>query len=233
MACSRVLPDASRPRVSRGWTSWPSLPWPYELRGRVSALDLQAETMTVGAQSVSFGRASIELRASLRNGQVLRVAAASPPAGSAPWAVDRLTPDELRPLDQRFYYTEGLVDALMPGPLFDLEDLRVDASSAVGRHQVQQEGQRVAVVGALQDGVLNARLVAPAEPGEAQSFTLSGPVRAYVSISDFRVRTVPIDASQAQFIACAATALVNEQRVRITGSIRGQSLRARSVECLL
>jgi Domain of unknown function (DUF5666) len=213
-------------------TSWPAVPWPYELRGRVSGLDLNAETLTVGAQPVSFGGASLELRASLRNGQVVRVAAAAAPAGAAPWVVDRLTPDVLRPDNLGFYYTEGLVDALAPGPVFDLEDLSVDARTAVGREQVQQEGQRVAVIGALRSGVLKARLVAPALPGAVQSFTLAGPVRAFVSVSDFRVRSVPIDARLARFIGCTAADLHDERRVQITGTLSGQSLRAASVECL-
>jgi hypothetical protein len=121
---------------------------------------------------------------------------------------------------------------LAPGPVFDLEDLSVDARTAVGREQVQQEGQRVAVIGALRSGVLKARLVAPALPGAVQSFTLAGPVRAFVSVSDFRVRSVPIDARLARFIGCTAADLHDERRVQITGTLSGQSLRAASVECL-
>ena len=231
-----ALGDVSASRVERLAVAAPVAPAfaRHELRGRTSQLNPAAQTLLVGRRLVSYATAQVTLRRSLDNGQMVRVAATgAPPAAGTAWAVERLTSDLALPANLGFLYTEGYVDGLLAGPLFVLEDLPVDASTANGRSSVTANDQRVAVVGPLTQGTLKARSVALVTPGVPVVFTLSGPVTDYVSAASFKLRGVPIDASAATFVAPASAAsLVDGVRLRIKGTVRGRGLAASQVELL-
>ncbi len=205
---------------------------PVELRGRISNLNAAARTMTVGKQQVSYASATIALRQALANGQVVRVASAIAPKAAQVWPVEQLVPDQPLPANLGFVYAEGLVDAWVAGPLFEIENLKVDASKANGRGAITANGQRVAVLGSLLDGLLVAKSVAVVKPGQATIFVLSGAVTDYKSITDFRVRGVRIDASAATFTGGVATALADGKKLKVSGTAQGRLIKATKVEFL-
>ena len=229
---SNAAGDVSASRVEK-LRSAPAPADGFELRGRVSQLDTINKTMLVGRRAVSYASARLTLRAALANGQTVRVSATTAPVGATPWAVARLTSDLALPANLSFLYTEGFVDELRSGPAFNLEDLPVDATSAEGKSAVTSEGLRVAVVGALNAGVLKAKSLVVVQPGEPVVFTLGGPVAEFVSSASFKVRNVAIDASAATFASPLTPAgLANGVRVRITGTVQGRGLLASRVEAL-
>jgi hypothetical protein len=231
-----ALGDLSASRVERLASVAPVAPafTGFELRGRTSQLDGVAKTVLVGRRLVSYANAQLTLRSGLANGQMVRVSAgAAPPAPGMPWAVERLTSDLALPANLSFLYTEGFVDDLTVGPVFMLEDLPVNASSANGRAAVTGNGQRVAVVGPLSQGTLQARSVAVVTPGAPVVFTLSGSVTDFVSPAAFKLRGVPIDAAAASFVAPAtAASIANDVKLRIKGTVRGRGLAAGQIEVL-
>lgn len=205
---------------------------PVELRGRVTQLDAAARTLTVGRQTVRYDRAALTLRQALANGQIVRVSSLAAPVTGQPWTIERMTSDQPLPDNLGFVYAEGVTTEWATGPLFTLEGVPVNATTANGKGAVTNNGQRVAVIGSLAAGTLNAKSVARSLPGQPVVFVLSAAVSNYMSVADFRVRGVTIDASSAQFVGGAATALADGRRVKVTGSVSGRKLIATKVEFL-
>lgn len=211
----------------------PTASQPFELRGRVSALDTTARTLLVGRRLVSYAGARVLLRSALVDGMVVRVSATMPPVIGTSWAVEQLGADQPLPADLRFIYVEGFVSELAVGPLFRLEGLAVDASAANNRGALKADGQHVAVVGSLVGGVLRAKSVSVIEPGTPVVFLLSGAVSKFVSPAEFRLRDVLVDASVAEYIAPATAAnLANGVSVRARGPMSGRTLIANRLELL-
>jgi hypothetical protein len=205
---------------------------PFELRGRVSNLDVVARTLTVGRQAVRYDTATLALRQALANGQVVRVAALAAPVAGQVWRIARMSSDQPLPDNLGFVYAEGVTTDWLAGPTFTLEGVSVDATSANNRGVVTADGQRVAVIGSLASGVLRAKSVARSQPGQPVVFVLSGALSNVVSPADFRVRGVGIDASTASFVGGTAAELVDGRRVRVVGGVSGRRLIATRVEFL-
>ncbi len=201
----------------------------FELKGEVSQLNSAAQTMRVGGQKVSFAQARITVKA-LAAGRVVRVSAGAPPAPDGTWAVDRVVDDRVLSGDVPWVYAQGVVRAWAAGPVFALEGLPVDARQAQKRGLVTGNGLRVAVVGSLQAGVLVARAVSVFEPGEPVVFVMSGQVKKYSSLSDFRIGGVRVDASRAQVSGGRAADLAEGRKVRVKGRVQGQALVATTLE---
>lgn len=205
---------------------------PFELRGRVSSLDAAARTLTVGRQAVRYDTATLALRQALANGQVVRVTAGAPPVAGLAWRVERMSSDQPLPDNLGFVYAEGVTTDWVTGPTFAIEGVSVDATTANGRGAVTANGQRVAVIGSLASGAIRAKSVARSVPGQPVVFVLSGALASYVSVADFRVRGVGIDASAATFVGGTAAELSDGRRVRVVGSVSGRRLIATRVEFL-
>jgi Domain of unknown function (DUF5666) len=205
---------------------------PVELRGRVSNIDTAARTLTVGRQAVHYDAAALTLRQALANGQVVRVSSLAAPVAGQPWNVERMTSDQPLPDNLGFVYAEGVTTDWATGPIFTLEGVPVNATNANNKGVVTNNGQRVAVIGSLVAGTLNAKSVARSLPGQAVVFVLSAVVADYQSIADFRVRGVTIDATSAVFVGGASTELANGRRVKVTGSVSGRKLIATKIEFL-
>ncbi len=201
----------------------------FELKGEVSQLNSSAQTMRVGGQKVSFAQARITVKA-LVAGHVVRVSAGAPPAADGTWVVDRVVDDRVLSGDVPWVYAQGVVRSWATGPVFALEGLPVDARQAQKRGLVTGNGLRVAVVGSLQAGVLVARAVSVFEPGEPVVFVMSGQVKKYSSLSDFRIGGVRVDASRAQVFGGRAADLAEGRKVRVKGRVQGQVLVATSLE---
>jgi Domain of unknown function (DUF5666) len=207
---------------------------PVELRGRVSALDTVARTVTVGRQPVHYGDATLTLRNTLALGQVVRVSAFAPPRTNPPepWRVERLTSDQALPANLGFAYAEGVSTEWASGPTFQLEALPVDATQATNRQLVTADGQRVAVIGSLVGGTLKAKSVARLQPGQPVVFVLTGQVSSYQTVADLRVRGVLVDATSAVFVGGTAADLADGRRAKVTGTVSGQRLVATRLELL-
>ena len=205
---------------------------PVELRGRVSALDTVARTLTVGRQPVHYDGAALTLRQALANGQVLRVSALAAPVGTRPWRVERMTSDQPLPEDLSFVYAEGVTTDWATGPLFQIEGVKVDASAANNRGVITADGQRVALIGALVKGTLVAKSVTRSVPGQPVVFVLSGGVSSFHSLTDFRMRGVAIDAGAATLVGGLAAEVIDGRRVKVTGSVSGRRLIASRLELL-
>jgi hypothetical protein len=203
-----------------------------ELRGRVSDLDTVARTLTVGRQSVRYDRATLTLPKALANGQIVRVSALVPPVGTEAWVVKNMTSDQPLLDNLDFAYVEGVTTNFIAGPKFDLEGIPVNAIEANLKAGVTANGQRVAVIGSLVAGTLNAKSVVRNLPGQPMVFVLGAELTDYKSIADFRVRGVTVDARSAVFVGGTAADLVNGQRVRVTGSISGRKLIATKVQVI-
>ncbi len=201
-----------------------------ELRGRIMGLDLVRRRAVVGRQPVDFSQATQTLRQALVDGQVLRVAASLQPSASADWLVERITSDTPLPVNLGFAYAEGVTSGWRAGPYFDLDGLAVDGSAANNRDAISADEQRVAVIGSISNGVLVAKSLARVRAGQVVSFNLTGPVTAFASVADFRVRNVLIDASAAVFVAGVVADLANDKRVRVSGPLKGQRMMATRVE---
>jgi hypothetical protein len=204
--------------------------YPYELRGKVTKLDATAKTMKVGGQLVSYANANLVLPKALSNGMVLRVSADLAPTAGQAWAIKRLLPDQAPVSNLSFLYVEGIVDQWTTGPSFLIESLPVNAATANGKLTVTQDGQRVAAIGALRDGVLVAKSVAVVVSGTSPTFVLAGPVAAYQSLADFKVRAVSVDASGATFSAGDASQVINDIKVKVEGQIVGRKLVATKIK---
>jgi hypothetical protein len=205
---------------------------PVELRGRVSSLDTAARTLAVGRQTVRYDVAALTLRQALANGQIVRVSSLAAPVTGQPWTVERMTSDQPLPDNLGFVYAEGVTTDWATGPLFTLEGVSVNATGANGKGMVTNNGQRVAVIGSLVSGTLNAKSVARSLPGQPVLFVLSSALTSYKSIADFRVRGVTIDATSAAFVDGVAADLADGRRVRVTGSVSGRKLIALKVQFL-
>jgi Domain of unknown function (DUF5666) len=223
--------DVSASRVERLSHRAPAQP--FELRGRVSQLNSVARTLTVGRRTVSYASATVTLRSALVNGMVVRVSAKAGPVVGRPWLVDRLTADQPLPDKLSFLYVEGFVSNLQAGPLFQIEGLQVDATKADNRAAVKAEGLRVAVLGTLVDGVVQAKSVSLIEQGEPVVFILSGQVTQFVSPASFRVRNVMVDASAANYgLSDTSAGLANGVSVKVRGTIQGRQLVVTRLEFL-
>jgi hypothetical protein len=205
---------------------------PVELRGRVTSLDAAARTLAVGRQTVRYDVAALTLRQALANGQIVRVSSQAAPVAGQPWTVERMTSDQPLPDNLGFVYAEGVTTDWATGPNFTLEGVPVNATTANGKGVVTNNGQRVAVIGSLVSGTLNAKSVARSLPGQPVLFVLSSALTDYKSIADFRVRGVTIDATSAAFVDGVAADLADGRRVRVTGSVSGRKLIALKVQFL-
>jgi Domain of unknown function (DUF5666) len=203
---------------------------PVELRGRVTSLDTAARTLAVGRQTVRYDAAALTLRQALANGQIVRVSSRAAPMAGQPWMVERMTSDQPLPDSLGFVYAEGVTTDWATGPNFTLEGVPVNATTANGKGAVTNNGQRVAVIGSLVSGTLNAKSVARSLPGQPVLFVLSSALTDYKSIADFRVRGVTIDATSAAFVDGVAADLKDGRRVRVTGSVSGRKLIATKVQ---
>jgi hypothetical protein len=196
----------------------------YELRGVVSRVNATERTLTVGGQKIDYAQATVLVRTGLTVGSVIRLSSSQPPLDDQRWTVDRVVDDRVLSSDGLQVYVEGVVTQLQTGPVFVVEGFAVDASRADKASAVTHNGQRVAVVGTFQAGVLRAQAVRVILPGEPVIFTLTGVVKQFNSVNDFRIGQVAINASDAKFVSGTASDLANGRKVKVRGEVRAPGL---------
>jgi len=202
----------------------------YELRGLVTRVNAADRTMTVGGQKIDYARASVALRMALQVGIVVRVSSSQPPVDDQWWVVDRVGDDQWLVGNAAQVLAEGVVTQFQAGPVFSLEGLVVDATSADKSYTVTGDGQRVAVVGVLKGDVLKAQAVRVVSPGEPVIFTLTGLVKQFKSPTDFYIGNLPINASAAKIVGGTSSDLANGRKVTVRGEVRSPGLFAIRLE---
>jgi Domain of unknown function (DUF5666) len=78
-------------------------------------------------------------------------------------------------------------------------------------------GMRVRLRGRMQAGVLRVDQVAVVAADARIDYVFEGPISAYASIADFRVRGERVDASSAVILGGPASSLADGVRVRVKG----------------
>jgi Domain of unknown function (DUF5666) len=226
-ALGGVTENVSASRVEKLVPTQDSAP-PFELRGRIRALNNQARTFSINNRTISYATASVRLEQPPANGMVVRVASTAAPVTGQRWSVDQVVADQPLPLNLPFLYIEGFVDALEAGPRFQIEGVSVNASAAINRGSVNTEGVRIATFGPLVNGVLAAKTITLIESGQSPDFLMTGSVERYISAESFYLRGIEIDASKAVFFPRSAN-LANGVAVRVRGKLLGRKLMARTV----
>ncbi len=192
------------------------------ITGVVSGLDLAAGTFRIDTTTIRIGTATSMSPAglTLADGQVVNVWT------SAPVGTDGSIPAQfvgIRSLQGMSGSVQagGLVASLQ-GNQFTLSVIPVDAaapalaSTAAGLvdgEYVVVQGQVDASTGTVVATAIRAYAAQPAQ------VELKGTVTGFVNSGNFLVRGVPVDASQAQFLAGSATSLANGVYVDIVGSV--------------
>ncbi|MCB1914241.1 MAG: hypothetical protein KDG52_00770 [Rhodocyclaceae bacterium] len=197
-----------------------------KLRGQVDSLDTGAATFQLGSTTVAYGSAQVtpsvnalvegafvKVRSStLPNGAVVE-ASRIQVVGNLPFSID----------DGGKIEIEGVVTDFTSISEFVISGITVDASDATflrGSASDVRVGTRLEVEGPFGDGVLTA-LKAKFEDGSGiDEFELHGTVGNFVSLADFQVRGVNIDASgNVLFERGTADDVANGRLVEVEGSV--------------
>jgi hypothetical protein len=137
----------------------------YRLRGRVAALDATAKTFMLGGALISYaGLPAAEVPPGLADGHLVWVLLQTTPQAGA-WVATKLRGGLRLPDGQRDAHVEGAITVFTSATDFEINGLKVDASSAAfpdGREGVVL-GARVEAEGKLVGGVLVATRVEMAE----------------------------------------------------------------------
>jgi len=114
----------------------------------------------------------------------------------------------------KWVYVEGFVLGQGAPTRFQVGDVAVDTTDVATPLAV---GTRVRLRGRMQAGVLRVDQVAVVAADARIDYVFEGPISAYASIADFRVRGERVDASSAVILGGPASSLADGVRVRVKG----------------
>jgi len=207
----------------------------------VQQFNAAARTMRLGDITVSTATASVlPTGATIANGRTVTVWARPPAGGGTTLTADFVRVRDLstntKPSD-----LSGTVTSLdAAARTFDIAGVRVNAVTAmvVPANLALANGNFVVVRGSFRsDGSLAATQVRirrkGATPGFDHEVSLTGPISDFVSLADFRVRGVRVDASGATQRACTGNNVIigNGLNVEIGGAIVGDKVVAELLFC--
>jgi hypothetical protein len=115
----------------------------------------------------------------------------------------------------KLVYVEGFVLGQSAATRFQVGDVAVDTTDVAATPLAV--GMRVRVRGRMQAGVLRVDQVAVVPADVRIEYVLEGPISAYASIADFRVRGERVDGSSAIVVGGPPAALANGVSVRVSG----------------
>ena len=194
------------------------------ITGTVQNLDASSETFTLGGIVVSYAVATAPV-APLANGTIVRIRASAVSSG-APLVAAQVQPWYALPaVNNGPASLAGVVTNYAGLGSFRILGTQIDASNAQltgGPAGSIGNGVRVVVDGTLTNGIVIAsklKIMKVPGTGGPSSFSVIGTVGDFASVSSFRVRGQPIDASGpgVQFINGAAGNLGNGTKVTISG----------------
>ena len=207
----------------------------------VQQFNAAARTMRLGDITVSTATASVlPTGATIANGRTVTVWARPPAGGGTTLTADFVRVRDLstntKPSD-----LSGTVTSLdAAARTFDIAGVRVNAVTAmvVPANLALANGNFVVVRGSFRsDGSLIATQVRIRRKGTTPGFdyevSLTGPISDFVSLADFRVRGVRVDASGATQRACTGNNVIigNGLNVEIGGAIVGDKVVAELLFC--
>jgi hypothetical protein len=111
-------------------------------------------------------------------------------------------------------YVDGFVLGQAAATRFQVADVAVDTTDVAMPLAV---GMRVRLRGRMQAGVLRVDQVAIVAADARIDYVFEGPISAYASIADFRVRGERVDASSAVILGGPASSLADGARARVKG----------------
>ena len=114
----------------------------------------------------------------------------------------------------KLVYVDGFVLGQSAATRFQVGDVAVDTTDVATPLAV---GMRVRLRGRMQAGVLRVDQVAVVAPDARIDYVFEGPISAYATIADFRVRGERVDASSAVIAGGPPSALADGVRVRVRG----------------
>lgn len=202
----------------------------FKLCGVVSALDLGAMTLDIGAARLSWaGVAPADPVTALAPGRAVRVRLSTSPALGV-WQAVSLQPDAQELADRDRAEIEGRISAFTSTASFAVDGIPVEAglasfpegSAGLGL------GAKVEVEGRLQGGVLFARQVeVEDDDGDDESFELHGPIEAVdVANQQFEVRGITVSWTGAtRFDSSTAADLAVGRLVDVRGRLSADGQR--------
>jgi hypothetical protein len=213
-----------------------------KLRGQASAVNTAAQTFTVAGITVNFANAVITPNTTaITDGAFVKVSSTTAAVGNT------LTASRINVIGARQFALangakseiQGLVSNFISLSQFTVAGVTVNASNASfvrGTPATIANGTRIEIKGSVANDVLNARLVKFEDGTGVDEFRLFGAVSNFVSLSNFVVRGVTVDASAAGVLFERGTAaqIANGSALEIEGSLQstgtGSVLKASKVK---
>ena len=197
----------------------------YRLRGRVSALDTAARTVTVGGLVVSYAASPpADPASAFAIGNVVRLKLLPLPSGAV-WTLAGAGPGAVRLADGRSAEVDGRISAFSSLARFSVDGVAVDASAAAfpnGSNGVVL-GARVEVEGLASGGVLVATAVKfeADDRGGNEPFELHGTISAADAINrSFVVRGITVNYTNAtRFDSSTAAGIADGRAVDVHGTL--------------
>ncbi|WP_374401484.1 DUF5666 domain-containing protein [Niveibacterium sp.] len=202
--------------------------------GIVSALDSTAKTFTIGTLTVDYsGAVVLPATATLTEGQRVAVWSNVAVSGAGVLKAKAVRIKNPSIADGAKVRLGGLVAELdTTNVTFKLAGVSVDAKSAAfekGTVADLANGRAVRVEGTWSAGkVVASKVKFVRDEGDAE-VSLTGAITDFVSISSFKLRGVPVDASSATFSGGTADNLANGVLVKIEGAYEAGVVKATSL----
>ena len=117
--------------------------------------------------------------------------------------------------DGKWVYVDGFVLGQGAATRFQVGDVAVDTTDVAATPLAV--GMRVRLRGRMQAGVLRVDQVSVVAADARIDYVFEGPISAYASIADFRVRGERVDAASAVISGGPPSSLADGVRVRVTG----------------
>lgn len=210
----------------------------YKLRGTLGAVDAMAQTLVVGAQTISYADLPSSDVQALPVGNLVRVRLKPTADASGVWSAIEVLPGVIQLPDSDDAQIEGRISAWVSSRQFSVNGIPVDASTAdfpQGEDGVQP-GARVEVEGSSSGGVLKAVTVVVEDDEIASNavFDLYGTIDSLDPASQtFTLQGVAVDysGSAVQYSMGAASDLAVGRVVHVTGtlSMDGQRIDAQTI----
>ena len=216
----------------------------HKLRGKVTGLSTGTSTFKIGELTINYQNASITpASASLSNGA--EVVVSIPASASFAGGVVTVTAVKVKNHRDESRDTEaqlrGIVSNInISAKTFSLDGLQINAADAKFDHDGKSfadlsTGVYVRVKGVFQaDGSVTAKSIAlrKVETDKVGEVELHGSILNFVSIADFSVRGIKMNAATAEIDCPAGTVLRNDLQVKIEGFLTADgSVKVKEVEC--
>jgi hypothetical protein len=213
-----------------------------KLRGQVAAVNTAANTFTVSGVTVNFANAVVTPNAAaITTGSFVKVSSTTAAVGNT------LTASRVNVIGVRQFELangakseiQGLISNFVSTSQFTVAGVTVNASNATfvrGTAATLANGARIEIKGSVANDVLNARLIKFEDGSGVDEFRLFGAVSNFVSLSNFVVRGVTVDASAAGILFERGTAaqIANGSTLEVEGSLQstatGSVLKASKVK---